>query len=76
MKYQFKGKLLLEGLIDLPFAVSPVVAGFMISIMFGPNSWIGSWLQTFNIKVLYSTPGITIATLFVTLPFVAREVMP
>ncbi len=59
VKYQFKGKLLLEGLIDLPFAVSPVVAGLMISIMFGPNSWIGSWLQTFNIKVLYSTPGIT-----------------
>ncbi|MBU0529215.1 sulfate ABC transporter permease subunit [bacterium] len=76
VKHQFKGKLLLEGLIDLPFAVSPVVAGFMISIMFGPNSWIGSWLENFDIKIVYSIPGITIATLFVTLPFVAREVMP
>ena len=72
----FKGKLLIEGLIDLPFAISPVVAGFMIVILFGPYGWIGSWLEEVGLKVVYSLPGIVIVTIFVTLPFVAKEVLP
>jgi len=76
VKQHFRGKLLIEGLIDLPFAISPVVAGFMIVILFGPYGWMGTWLETFGIKVVYSLPGIVIATIFVTLPFVAKEVIP
>lgn len=72
----FKGKLLLESLIDLPFAVSPVVAGFMFIILFGPGGWIGSWFESVNIKIIYALPGMIIATLFVTLPFVVREILP
>jgi len=76
VKHKFRGKLLFEGFVDLPFAVSPVVAGFMFIILFGPNGWIGSWFESFNIKIVYAFPGMLIATLFVTLPFVAREVIP
>ena len=72
----FKGKLLMESLVDLPFAVSPVVAGFMFIILFGPNGWIGSWFERVNIKIIYALPGMIIATLFVTLPFVVREILP
>ncbi len=75
-RQKFKGKLLLESLIDLPFAVSPVVAGFMFIILFGPQGWIGGWFEAANIKVIYALPGMLIATLFVTLPFVAREILP
>jgi sulfate transport system permease protein len=75
-RHQFKGKLLLESLIDLPFAVSPVVAGVMFIILFGPNGWIGSWFESMDIKIVYALPGMVIATLFVTLPFVVREVTP
>jgi len=76
VKHKFRGKLLFEGLVDLPFAVSPVVAGFMFIILFGPNGWLGSWFEAHHIKIVYAFPGMLIATLFVTLPFVAREVMP
>lgn len=76
VKHSFRGKVLFEGLVDLPFAVSPVVAGFMFIILFGPNGWIGSFFETHHIKIVYAFPGMLIATLFVTLPFVAREVMP
>jgi sulfate/thiosulfate transport system permease protein len=76
VKQKFPGKLLIEGLLDLPFAVSPIVAGFMFIILFGPNGWIGSWFEGQGIKIIYALPGMIIATLFVTLPFVAREVMP
>ena len=76
VKQDFRGKIYVEGLIDLPFAVSPVVAGFMFIILFGPRGWIGSWFESLNIKVIYALPGMIIATLFVTLPFVAREVIP
>ncbi|MCF7902414.1 MAG: sulfate ABC transporter permease subunit [Candidatus Marinimicrobia bacterium] len=76
VKQQFRGKLLIEGFIDLPFAISPVVAGFMIVILFGPYGWLGGWLEGMGIKVVYSLPGITLATIFVTLPFVAKEVIP
>ena len=75
-RQDFKGKLFMESLIDLPFAVSPVVAGFMFIILFGPNGWIGSWFEAMNIKIIYALPGMMIATLFVTLPFVAREILP
>jgi sulfate transport system permease protein len=75
-RYNFKGKLLLESLIDLPFAVSPVVAGFMFIILFGPGGWIGSWFESVNIKIIYALPGMIIATLFVTFPFVVREILP
>ncbi|MGA1796919.1 MAG: sulfate ABC transporter permease [bacterium] len=76
VKQDFRGKLCVEGLLDLPFAVSPVVAGFMFVILFGPHGWIGSWFEARNIKIIYALPGMIIATLFVTLPFVAREVIP
>ena len=76
VKQDFRGKLYVEGLIDLPFAVSPVVAGFMFIILFGPRGWIGSWFEARNIKIIYALPGMIIVTLFVTLPFVAREVIP
>jgi sulfate transport system permease protein len=76
VKQDFKGKLFIEGLLDLPFAVSPVVAGFMFIILFGPQGLIGSWFEGQGIKIIYALPGMVIATLFVTLPFVAREVMP
>ncbi len=75
-RQNFKGKLLLESIIDLPFAVSPVVAGFMFIILFGPQGWIGSWFENANIKIVYALPGMIIATIFVTLPFVAREILP
>ena len=76
VKHRFRGKLFFEGLVDLPFAVSPVVAGFMLIILFGSNGWIGSWFDAHNIKIVYAFPGMLLATLFVTLPFVAREVIP
>lgn len=76
VKHQFRGKLLFEGFVDLPFAVSPVVAGFMFIILYGPNGWIGSWFESNGLKIVYAFPGMLLATLFVTLPFVAREVMP
>jgi len=76
VKQRFRGKLLFEGLVDLPFAISPVVAGFMFIILFGPQGWIGSWFESSGIKIIYAFPGMLIATLFVTLPFVAREVIP
>jgi len=76
VKQNFRGKLCVEGLLDLPFAVSPVVAGFMFVILLGPHGWIGSLFEARNIKIIYALPGMIIATLFVTLPFVAREVIP
>lgn len=76
VKQNFRGKLFVEGLLDLPFAVSPVVAGFMFIILFGPKGWLGNWFNAYNIKIIYALPGMIIATLFVTLPFVAREVIP
>jgi len=72
----FKGKLLLESIIDLPFAVSPVVAGLMFIILLGPGGWLGNWLEGMNIKIIYALPGMILATLFVTFPFVIRETLP
>jgi sulfate transport system permease protein len=75
-KYSFRGKALLVTLIDLPFAVSPVVSGLVFVLIFGLQSALGRWLDAQDIRVLGAFPGIVIATLFVTFPFVAREVLP
>lgn len=75
-KFEFRGKALLITLIDLPFAVSPVVAGLMLVVIFGAQSSLGGWLLERNLQVLYAAPGMVLATMFVTFPFVARELIP
>jgi sulfate/thiosulfate transport system permease protein len=75
-KFDFKGKSFLLTLIDLPFAVSPVVSGLVFVLLFGANSVLGPWLQDMGIQVLFAVPGIVIATIFITFPFVARELIP
>lgn len=75
-KYDFKGKTLLTSLIDLPFSVSPVVAGLAFMLIFGLQGWLGPALRDWNIKVVFALPGMVLATLFVSLPFVARELIP
>ena len=75
-KFEFRGKGLLLTLIDLPFAVSPVIAGLIFVLLFGTSGWFGGWLGEHGIRIIFSTPGIIIATLFITSPFVAREVIP
>ncbi|SMC17719.1 sulfate transport system permease protein [Andreprevotia lacus DSM 23236] len=75
-KFDFRGKSVLITLIDLPFAVSPVVAGLIYVLMFGAQGWWGPWLMDHDIKVIFAIPGIVLATVFVTFPFVARELIP
>ena len=75
-KHSFPGKQLLITLIDLPFSVSPVVAGLMYVLIFGAQGWFGPWLQANDIKIIFAVPGIVLATVFVTFPFVARELIP
>lgn len=75
-KFDFRGKSLLTTLIDLPFAVSPVVAGLIFVLMFGAQGYFGSWLSAHEVKIIFAVPGIILATLFVTFPFVARELIP
>lgn len=75
-KYNFKGKSILLTLIDLPMCVSPVIAGLLFVLLFGINSWLGSWLANHGILIIFNVPGIILATLFVTFPFVARELIP
>ena len=75
-KFEFKGKSLLITLIDLPFAVSPVVAGLVLVMLFGAHGWFGAWLQERDISVIFAVPGIVLATVFVTFPYVARELIP
>ncbi|WP_244185820.1 sulfate ABC transporter permease subunit CysW [Bacillus sonorensis] len=75
-KYDFKGKNVLVTLLDLPFAVSPVIAGLVFVLLFGTTGVFGPWLLDHGVKIVYSLPGIVLATLFVTLPFVARELIP
>lgn len=72
----FPGRTLLLSIIDLPFAISPVVAGLMIVLLYGRNGWFGPWLESADIKIIFALPGMIVATAFVTLPFVAREVIP
>ncbi|MBK8454143.1 MAG: sulfate ABC transporter permease subunit CysW [Thiofilum sp.] len=75
-KFDFTGKQFLITLIDLPFSVSPVVAGLMYVLVFGVNGWFGAWLVEHDMKVIFAVPGIVLATIFVTFPFVARELIP
>ena len=75
-KFDFKGKSLLITLIDLPFAVSPVIAGLIYVLMFGLQGWVGGWLYEHDFKIIFAIPGIVLATTFVTFPFVARELIP
>jgi sulfate/thiosulfate transport system permease protein len=75
-KFEFRGKSMLITLIDLPFAVSPVVAGLVFVLLFGMQGYFGPWLDEHNIKIIFALPGIVLATTFVTFPFVARELIP
>lgn len=75
-KFDFRGKALLLTLIDLPFAVSPVVSGLIFVLLFGANSALGPWLEANGVKILFAVPGIVIATVFITFPFIARELIP
>ncbi len=75
-KYEFKGKAFLTTLVDLPFSVSPVVAGLIYVLMFGANGWFGPWLHANDVKIIFAVPGIVLATVFVTFPFIARELIP
>ena len=75
-KYEFRGKAFLTTLVDLPFSVSPVVAGLVYVLLFGAHGWMGPWLQAHDIKIIFAVPGIVLATIFVTFPFIARELIP
>jgi sulfate/thiosulfate transport system permease protein len=75
-KFDFRGKNILLTLIDLPFSVSPVISGLIYVLLFGAQGWFGEWLREHDIKILFAVPGIVLATIFVTFPFVARELIP
>lgn len=75
-KFSFPGKNLLITLIDLPFSVSPVISGLIYVLIFGLQGWLGPWLQAHDIRIVFAVPGIILATIFVTFPFVARELIP
>jgi sulfate transport system permease protein len=75
-KFEFRGKNILLTLIDLPFSVSPVISGLIYVLLFGAQGWLGPWLGEHDIKILFAVPGIVLATIFVTFPFVARELIP
>ncbi len=75
-KFRFKGRNLVVTMIDLPFAVSPVVSGLVFVLLFGAHGWLGPWLGRNNIQIIFAVPGIVIATLFVTFPYIARELIP
>ena len=75
-KFEFRGKSFLTTLIDLPFSVSPVVAGLIYVLVFGAQGWLGPWLAEHDIKIVFAVPGIVLATVFVTFPFIARELIP
>jgi sulfate transport system permease protein len=75
-KFEFRGKQLLLTFIDLPFSVSPVIVGLMYVLLFGANGWFGAWLTAHDLHLIFALPGILLATIFVTFPFVARELIP
>lgn len=75
-KFEFRGKSMLLTLIDLPFSVSPVISGLIYVLLFGAQGWFGEWLREHDIRILFAVPGIVLATIFVTFPFVARELIP
>ncbi len=75
-KFEFFGKSLLISLVDLPFSISPVVAGLTYVLLFGSHGWFGGWLTAHNVQIIFAVPGIVLATIFVTFPFIARELLP
>jgi sulfate transport system permease protein len=75
-KFDFRGKSVLITLIDLPFAVSPVISGMVFVLLFGMQGWLGPWLNQHDMKIVFAVPGVVLATMFVTFPFVARELIP
>jgi sulfate transport system permease protein len=75
-RFEFRGKSLLVTLIDLPFAVSPVIAGLVLVFLFGTNGWFGEWLLDRDVQVIFAVPGIVLATIFISFPYVARELIP
>jgi sulfate transport system permease protein len=75
-RFEFPGRSVLVTLIDLPFAISPVISGVVFILLFGRQGWLGPWLDTHDVKVVFAVPGIVLATVFVTFPFVARELIP
>nr|WP_299379477.1 sulfate/thiosulfate ABC transporter permease CysW [uncultured Halomonas sp.] len=75
-RFEFPGRRLLQTLIDIPFAVSPVVAGLIYLLLYGSSGWVGSWLDGYDIQLMFAWPGIVLVTIFVTCPFVARELIP
>lgn len=75
-RFEFRGKALLGAFIDLPFSVSPVISGLVYVLLFGAQGWFGPWLDAHGVKIIFAVPGLVLATVFVTLPFVARELIP
>jgi sulfate/thiosulfate transport system permease protein len=75
-KFEFRGKQFLTTLIDLPFAISPVISGLVYVLLFGLQGWLGPWLRSHDVQIIFAVPGIVLATVFVTFPFVARELIP
>ena len=75
-KFEFRGKTVLTTLVDLPFSVSPVVSGLIYVLMFGAQGWLGPWLAEHDVQIIFAVPGIVLATVFVTFPFIARELIP
>jgi sulfate transport system permease protein len=75
-RFEFRGKALLGTLIDLPFSVSPVIAGLIYVLVFGAQGWFGPWLDAHGVRIIFAVPGLVLATVFITLPFVARELIP
>ena len=76
VRHRFWGRTLADGVVDLPFAVSPIIAGLMLVLVYGPNGVLGRWLEGAGLRVVYAWPGLVLATMFVTVPFVVREVVP
>ncbi|WP_240907127.1 sulfate ABC transporter permease [Paludisphaera rhizosphaerae] len=76
VRQRFFGRTLIDGIVDMPFAVSPIVAGLMLIVLYGPESPVGGWLESKGIQVVYAMPGMVLATMFVTVPFVVRELVP
>lgn len=75
-RHQFRGRALIVSLLDIPFAVSPVIVGLMLVLLYGRNGWFGPWLEALNLKVIFALPAMVLASAFITMPFVAREVIP
>jgi sulfate transport system permease protein len=75
-RQRFWGRSLVDGFVDMPFAISPIVAGLMLIVLYGPDGWLGRWLEPLGVRIVYAVPGMILATMFVTVPFVVRELVP